>query len=157
MAYHCKMWRIWQWAPWFYTYTWIRYLISLSGTLGRVSEPFSTTCTTLQDEAERRVVCGERYMSFMVSTSTRFACVGICRISRKIRESCSFYIENIPSRDALPDLPVDHKNWCRTLTMMNLLRARCHSFRVWHWNTSPRLTVWCRFSTELTMGRNAST
>ena len=43
----------------------------LSGTLGRVSQPLSTTCTTLQDEAQRCVVCGKRCMSYLVSISTR--------------------------------------------------------------------------------------
>ena len=125
---------------WTYANTWIRYLVPLSGTLSRVSQPLSTTCTTLQEyEAERSVVRGERMYVIWYPPAP----------------DCVSEFAEFPTRSE--NTGQSQKKWCCTLTITNSLRAPCYPFRLWHWNTSPRTTVWCRNSTELTMGRNAST
>ena len=55
LTYRFKMWGIWQWATWLYTSTGIRYTVPLSGSVSRVSQALSTTCTTVEDEADRHV------------------------------------------------------------------------------------------------------
>ena len=46
------MWGMWQWTTWLCTSTGLRHAVPLSGSVSRVSQPLSTTDTTIEDEAD---------------------------------------------------------------------------------------------------------
>ena len=79
LTYRFKMWGIWQWATWLYTSTWIRYTVPLSGSVSRVSQPLNSTCTTIEDESERRVLQGKR--TYRRIHHTRVSSMRVCHMS----------------------------------------------------------------------------